>query len=118
MCVSGTLLIEAALIAYNIPVNIFRKRFGFQGWQDFDPKLWNIIKETSLNKEVEYQGTITGGDNFQKAIRISRENIDHALEKYVFTDTLHTKVVKNINGDSSGVRGSAWLNSNIANSWN
>ena len=79
MCGSGTLLIEAALIAYNIPVNIFRKRFGFQGWQDFDPKLWNIIKETSLNKEVEYQGTITGGDNFQKAIRISRENIDHAL---------------------------------------
>ena len=37
------------------------------------------------------------------------ENIDHALEKYVFTDTLHTKVVKNLHGDSSGVRGAAWL---------
>ena len=37
------------------------------------------------------------------------ENIDDALKKYVFTDTLHTKVVKNIHGDSSGVRGAAWL---------
>ncbi len=37
------------------------------------------------------------------------ENIDVALKKYVFTDTLHTKVVKNIHGDSSGVRGAAWL---------
>ena len=37
------------------------------------------------------------------------ENIDLALKKYVFTDTLHTKVVKNIHGDSSGVRGAAWL---------
>ena len=37
------------------------------------------------------------------------ENIDDALKKYVFTDTLHTKVVKNVHGDSSGVRGAAWL---------
>ena len=37
------------------------------------------------------------------------ENINGALKKYVFTDTLHTKVIKNIHGDSSGVRGAAWL---------
>ena len=37
------------------------------------------------------------------------QNIDASLKKYVFTDTLHTKVVKNIHGDSSGVRGAAWL---------
>ena len=37
------------------------------------------------------------------------ENINDALKKYVFTDTLHTKVVKNVHGDSSGVRGAAWL---------
>ena len=30
MCGSGTLLIEAALIAYNIPANIFRDQFGFE----------------------------------------------------------------------------------------
>jgi len=79
MCGSGTLLIEAALIAHNIPANIFRKRFGFEGWKDFNKDLWEKIKEVSLDKEIDYDGKITGGDNFQKAIRISRENIDNAL---------------------------------------
>ena len=79
MCGSGTILIEAALIAYNIPSNIFRERFGFEGWKDFDPKLWDTIKEASLDKETNYYGKITGSDNFQKAVRISRTNIDNAL---------------------------------------
>ena len=79
MCGSGTLLIEAALIAYNIPANIFRQRFGFENWKDFDEELWETIKEASLDKEKDYNGKITGSDNFQKAVRISRENIDNAL---------------------------------------
>ena len=79
MCGSGTILIEAALIAYNITSNILRERFGFEGWKDFDPKLWETIKEASLNKETNYYGKITGSDNFQKAVRISRTNIDNAL---------------------------------------
>ena len=37
------------------------------------------------------------------------EFINDQLKKYVFTDTCHTKVVKNIHGDSGGVRGAAWL---------
>ena len=36
-------------------------------------------------------------------------NINKALKKYVFSDTFHTKIVKNIHGDSGGVRGAAWL---------
>ena len=79
MCGSGTLLIEAALIAYNIPANIFRDKFGFEGWKDFDEELWEMIKEFSLEKETHYYGKITGSDNFQKAVRISRENIDNSL---------------------------------------
>jgi putative N6-adenine-specific DNA methylase len=79
MCGSGTLLIEAALIAHNIPANIFRDKFGFEGWKDFDEELWEMIKEVSLEKETHYYGEITGSDNFQKAVRISRENIDNAL---------------------------------------
>ncbi len=79
MCGSGTLLIEAALIAYNIPANIFRERFGFEGWKDFDKELWETIKEASLNKERNYYGKIKGSDNFQKAVRISRKNIENSL---------------------------------------
>jgi len=37
------------------------------------------------------------------------ENIHEAFKKYIFSDTFDTKVVKNYHGDSSGVRGSAWL---------
>ncbi len=79
MCGSGTLIIEAALIAYNIPVNIFRRYFGFEGWKSFDKELWETIKEASLNKEKNYYGKITGSDNFQKAVRISRTNIENTL---------------------------------------
>ena len=79
MCGSATILVEAALIANNIPVNIFRKRFGFSGWKDFDPELWNKIRDISLEKEKEYYGIISGADNFQKSLRAGRANINNAL---------------------------------------
>ena len=37
------------------------------------------------------------------------ENINSMLKRYVFSDTVNTKVLKNIHGDSSGVRGAADL---------
>ena len=79
MCGSATILVEAALIANNIPANIFRKRFGFSGWKDFDPELWNKIRDISLEKEKEYYGIISGADNFQKSLRAGRSNINNAL---------------------------------------
>lgn len=79
MCGSATILIEAALIANNIPANIFRKRFGFSGWKDFDHELWNKIRDISLEKEKEYYGIISGADNFQKSLRAGRSNINNAL---------------------------------------
>ena len=79
MCGSGTILIEAALIANNIPANIFRDKFGFASWKDYDEELFELIRDTSLNKEKEYKGKITGGDNFQKAVRMTRENVENAL---------------------------------------
>ena len=79
MCGSGTILIEAALIAQNIPVNIFRKKFGFEKWNDFDKNLLEKIKESSLNKEIDYYGKIHGSDTLRKAIRISRKNVNNAL---------------------------------------
>ena len=37
------------------------------------------------------------------------EHIDDAIKKYIFSDFFHTKIVKNMHGDSGGVRGAAWL---------
>ena len=79
MCGSGTILIEAAMIAYNIPPNIFRKRFGFEGWKDFDEDLWDKIKNVSLEKEKDYHGDISGSDYMQKSLRSCRKNINSAL---------------------------------------
>jgi putative N6-adenine-specific DNA methylase len=99
MCGSGTILIEAALIAYNIPANIFREKFGFETWKDFDLELFEKIKDVSLDKEKDFQYSITGGDNFQKAVRITRENIENALMfdniKVKNEDFFDTKVFEN-----------------------
>lgn len=45
MCGSGTLPIEAAMIAYNIAPGIFRSKFGFEGWLDYDSSLFSDITE-------------------------------------------------------------------------
>ena len=79
MCGSGTILVEASMIANNIPANIFRKRFGFEGWKNFDSELWEKIRDNSLEKEKEYYGVVSGADNFQKSLRACRSNINNAL---------------------------------------
>ncbi len=45
LCGSGTLPIEAAWMALNRPPGLTRKRFGFQGWLDFDVELWTTLRD-------------------------------------------------------------------------
>ena len=45
LCGSGTLAIEAAWIALHRPPGLTRKRFGFQGWMDFDVELWTSLRD-------------------------------------------------------------------------
>ena len=45
MCGSGTLLIEAGLIAINRAPNIYRKTFNFQKWKNYDHALLEEIKK-------------------------------------------------------------------------
>lgn len=76
MCGSGTILIEAALIAYNIPPGLYRKEFGFQKWKDFDEELWDDIYNEET--EVEFDGDIIGADISDKAMEIAEANIRNA----------------------------------------
>lgn len=55
MCGSGTLPIEAAMIAQNIPAAKFRKEFAFQYWNDFDPLLWEKVTEPVDKREFRYK---------------------------------------------------------------
>jgi putative N6-adenine-specific DNA methylase len=78
MCGSGTLLIEAAMIACNIPPNLNRKEFAFQKWSDWDNDLYEKIEESALNKTRSFDYTITGYDKSPSAIRKSEQNISNA----------------------------------------
>jgi putative N6-adenine-specific DNA methylase len=78
MCGSGTLPIEAALIAYNIPPGIFRKEFGFEKWNDFDPDLLeSIYNDDSNSRDFNFQ--IFGSDISAGAIRIASDNAKNAF---------------------------------------
>lgn len=78
MCGSGTILIEAAMIALNLPAQIFRKKFAFQNWKNYDAELFTKIKEFRINKITEFQGKIIGYDIDPLSLSIARENIEVA----------------------------------------
>src|SRR5262249_60583356 len=56
LCGSGTLPIEAAWIATRRPPGLTRRRFGFQGWLDFDVQLWTELRDEArrnVQKKLE-----------------------------------------------------------------
>ena len=77
MCGSGTLPIEAALIARNIAPGIFRKEYGFEHWPNFDPELWNeIYNDDSGERDFDYK--IYGSDASFYAIQQAAKNVKSA----------------------------------------
>ena len=78
MCGSGTLLIEAAMMALNIPPQLHRKKFGFTNWKNFDLELFNQIKDTRINRIKDFSGKIFGYDVSNKALLCAKENIEAA----------------------------------------
>ncbi len=83
MCGSGTLLIEAALIALNISPGIFREEFAFEKWKDFDEELFNEIYNDD-SSERPFSHRILGSDMSPRAVKIADENVKSAgLSKYI-----------------------------------
>lgn len=82
-CGSGTFLIEAALIALNIPPGIYRPSFGFEQWKDFDKELFDDIYQDESH-ERPFEHKIYGSDISRNAIEIADENVKSAgLSKYI-----------------------------------
>ncbi len=73
MCGSGTLLIEAALIAHNMAPGLFRKEFAFEKWPDFDSELFDSIYNDD-SKERPFAHHIYGYDIDIKAVNTARLN--------------------------------------------
>ncbi|RZJ40643.1 MAG: class I SAM-dependent RNA methyltransferase [Chryseobacterium sp.] len=78
MCGSGTLLIEAAMIAMDLPAQLFRKRFAFQNWKNYDEALFNKIKEFRVERIREFHGKIVGYDIDGRMLDAARDNIESA----------------------------------------
>lgn len=86
MCGSGTLLIEAALIAQNMAPGLFRKEYAFEKWPDFDKDMFDAIYNDD-SQEREFEHKIMGYDIDIKAVNTARLNIKAAgLTKCITVD--------------------------------
>lgn len=98
MCGSGTIPIEAAMDALNIPAGYYRKHFSFENWKDFDSKLWFQIKDNANSQIKEYGHPIIASDRSFKAFNIARSNLKNAgLDKDI---TLINKPFEKMNPES------------------
>ncbi len=101
MCGSGTFLIEAALMAHNIPPQVFRKDFSFKHWKTFDKELYDLLFDKALEKEKNFHYTILGFDNDPRVLLKAGRNIKNALmgdqikiEKADFMDFKSSREIK------------------------
>ena len=79
MCGSGTLLIEAALIAHNMAPGLFRKEYAFEKWPDFDAELFDrIYNDCEENENEDIKCHFYGYDIDPKAVNTARHNVQAA----------------------------------------
>jgi putative N6-adenine-specific DNA methylase len=85
MCGSGTLAIEAALIARNKAPGIMRQNFGFMHLLSFDAPLHSRLRNELIGKETSsFPGTIIGSDRDTNALSAAKTNAQNAgLEKSI-----------------------------------
>jgi putative N6-adenine-specific DNA methylase len=77
-CGSGTILIEAAMIAHNIAPNLIRKEFGFFNWKNFDKALFEELKEDAIDEQIDFDKKIIGIDNDGRVLGMCRANLQAA----------------------------------------
>ncbi len=92
MCGSGTLPIEAALIARQIAPGLLRSNFAFQHWRNFDGRLWQSITEEARRRQLSAApAPILGSDIDHQVLEAARANAERAgvlqdiqFEKHAF----------------------------------
>ena len=80
MCGSGTMLIEAAMMANNIPAQYYRgNRFGFMRWKEFNLGEWKSIKAEEDRKigSLDFEGEIWGNDIDEQVIQQCEKNLEY-----------------------------------------
>jgi len=96
MCGSGTIPIEAALIARNIAPGVFRKAFAFEKWPDFDEGLWSEIYNDD-SKERDFKHKIYGSDASFYAVQQATKNVKSAgVQKDVELRQIRMEEIKEV----------------------
>ena len=81
LCGSGTLPIEAALMALDIAPGSLRSHFGFIGWLGHDRELWSRVQKEAQDRRAEAADSrivLRGFDNDPAAVRAAIENVERA----------------------------------------
>lgn len=91
MCGSGTLLIEAAMIACNKAPALERVEWGFDAWLKHDDRVWSALKSSAIDiyeqGKAAYKGRIVGFDEDNKVIQRAWENIKKAgFEQFIHVE--------------------------------
>jgi putative N6-adenine-specific DNA methylase len=95
MCGSGTIPIEAALIATNTPAGKFRKFFGFQRWRGYDQALFNRMTEEGNLFIRKSPVSISGSDISEPAIAMAVKNVNSAgLKSSISLNVSDFKILK------------------------
>lgn len=90
LCGSGTLPLEAGLKALNIAPGLFRQKFGFESFPDFDQQLWHLLLTQAKNSQInELKAPIWGSDRDANVLTQARSNsVRCGIENYIrFTQT-------------------------------
>lgn len=75
LCGSGTFPIEAAWIALRRPPGLTRRRFGFQGWMNYEVELWTWLRDQARREMAnKLEASIGGSDLRTDAIRLAQQN--------------------------------------------
>ncbi len=87
MCGSGTLLVEAALMAGDTAPGLLRDYYGFLGWRGHDPRLWSALLDEARRRRKRGQERIpavSGYDAAPGAVRAAQTNVRRAgLERLI-----------------------------------
>lgn len=102
MCGSGTLLIEAALIARNIAPGVYRQGFAFEKWADFDANLWDEVYNDD-SREREFKHKIYGSDAGYYAVQAATKNIQSAnLQRDIEVKQIRVQELRLVEKDTNG----------------
>jgi putative N6-adenine-specific DNA methylase len=104
MCGSGTLPLEAAMIALDVPPGFMRSRYAFIRWKDYDATLYQTVKSLYGDSRKRLVAPILGSDRSAVAIRLARLNVTHAgFEEHIKLRILPVSELSPPSGASPGV---------------